>query len=290
MNARQQHSRPVAGPAPGPKGRPGVWRAPWLLGLMLAGCLSTDGSSAGLCRGGPCDKEVDPPTLIEGGGVADLGVADGPLPADGAAGDAAAALAPLTVTVGVNGLCGPNRYGKIVSAPPGIDCGAPDATRCTAAFPVGTRVTLTSVPLPGARFDRWSAGCSGVAPSCAIDLMGATTVIGSFAGVHGLVLTVGNPGGGGYVAVSPPGFAPSYTMPGWTCGGNPLVQCCALYEPGTEVTLTARPAGNVRFDGWEGACTGLANPCKVTINGRVLVTARLPRSMVSREEAPPLVE
>ena len=53
------------------------------------------------------------------------------------------------------------------------------------------------------------------------------------------------------------------------CGGR----CAASYGRGTVVTLTARPEGDARFEGWEGACSGTSS-CAVTIDAAKTVTAR----------------
>jgi hypothetical protein len=65
--------------------------------------------------------------------------------------------APLTVTV-----TGP---GTVTSTPAGIDCG----TGCSRSFGIGTVVTLTATPAPGAIFIGWSGEtCSGTS-TCVVD-------------------------------------------------------------------------------------------------------------------------
>jgi hypothetical protein len=69
----------------------------------------------------------------------------------------------MVSTVGTGG-------GQIISDPPGIAC--PGA--CTARFPAGTQVTLTSTPSPGSGFAAWSGACSG-ANECVITLTETST-------------------------------------------------------------------------------------------------------------------
>jgi hypothetical protein len=55
---------------------------------------------------------------------------------------------------------------------------------------------------------------------------------------------------------------------GINCGGD----CSQGYASGTSVTLTATPAADSSFAGWDGDCSGTA-PCTVTMNGSRSVTA-----------------
>src|SRR5207249_4337000 len=56
---------------------------------------------------------------------------------------------------------------------------------------------------------------------------------------------------------------------GIDCGST----CAAAFSSGTVVTLTAQPSANSVFGGWSGACAGQANPCTVTVNAAMSVTA-----------------
>jgi len=57
---------------------------------------------------------------------------------------------------------------------------------------------------------------------------------------------------------------------GISCGAD----CSQLYNSGTVVTLTARPAFGSVFVRWDGACSGiLVNTCTVNMTGDRSVTA-----------------
>ena len=57
--------------------------------------------------------------------------------------------------------------GTVVTSPAGIDCGA----ECTAVFPSGTSVTVTTVDGYRARFSGWSGDCSGTT-ACVLSMTG----------------------------------------------------------------------------------------------------------------------
>ena len=65
---------------------------------------------------------------------------------------------------------------RITSAPAGIDCG----DICTAAFELGTIVTLTATPDPGWTFSGWAGACDGSA-GCVVTVDGGKSVTASFA-------------------------------------------------------------------------------------------------------------
>jgi probable HAF family extracellular repeat protein len=53
---------------------------------------------------------------------------------------------------------------------------------------------------------------------------------------------------------------------------NCSASCSETFQKGAKVTLTASPKNGVVFVGWSGACSG-SDPCAVTMNGNVSVTA-----------------
>jgi hypothetical protein len=65
--------------------------------------------------------------------------------------------------------------GTVITSPAGIDCGAD----CTAVFPSGTSVTVSTVDGYRARFAGWSGDCSGTT-SCVLTMTGDHAVQATF--------------------------------------------------------------------------------------------------------------
>ncbi|ABS26254.1 M6 family metalloprotease domain-containing protein [Anaeromyxobacter sp. Fw109-5] len=65
--------------------------------------------------------------------------------------------------------------GRVVSAPPGIDCGS----TCSATYASAMDVTLTAEPDPGSRFDGWAGACVGTG-DCALRVSGEVAVTARF--------------------------------------------------------------------------------------------------------------
>ena len=153
--------------------------------------------------------------------------------------------------------------GKVVSSPPGIDCGA----SCSALFSAGAVVTLTAVPNSDSVFSGWAGGCAGMDP-CSLSMTVnrfATAVFSLEASptpsaVPQYALAVSKGGtGSGVITSTPSGIA---------CGAA----CIASYPAGTTVSLTAAPSPDAVFAGWLGACSGVG-PCTVTMTMNQSVSA-----------------
>ena len=121
----------------------------------------------------------------------------------------------------------------------------------------GTKSPLTVINLvPGLAYScsvtaRNSVGVSAPSAAVSITPMATTTY-------H--LLTVAT-SGVGTVASTPTGI---------NCGNT----CSAIYAVKTVVTLKAVPGLNKKFSGWNGACTGTALTCSVTMEGARSVGAR----------------
>jgi Divergent InlB B-repeat domain len=143
--------------------------------------------------------------------------------------------------------------GTVTSSPAGIDCGA----TCSASFTTGSSVALTATPSPGSRFGSWSGACSGTSTTCNVTMNTAKSVTANFIAQHQLTVSKS---GSGTVTSNPSGI---------NCGAT----CSALYDQGTQVTLSATPASGYRFSGWSGAgCSGTGS-CVVTMDAAKSVTA-----------------
>jgi RHS repeat-associated protein/uncharacterized repeat protein (TIGR02543 family) len=161
-------------------------------------------------------------------------------------------LIPETLTTTKTG----NGAGTIASLQTGIDCG----TTCSAVYDWGTSVTLAVTPAVGSVFNGWSGACTGTDTTCTVTMDQLQAVNADFTLIK-LPLTTAKTGSGtGTVTSVPAGIA---------CGAT----CSALYDWGTQVTLTATPSADSLFNGWTGACTGTAATCTVTVDQAQNVTA-----------------
>ena len=158
---------------------------------------------------------------------------------------------PPTLTVSLAGA----GSGSVTSNPVGINCGSD----CTEDFAEDTVVTLTATPHTGSTFSGWSGACTNSSGVCVVTMAVAKSVTATFT-LKTYALTVSLAGtASGSVTSSPVGI---------NCGSD----CSETYNYGTVVTLTATAGENALFDGWSGACTGMAQ-CVVTIDEAKNVTA-----------------
>src|SRR5207302_286802 len=140
-------------------------------------------------------------------------------------------------------------FGRVTSAPPGIDCGS----SCVSNFTPGTTVTLTAAPDPGSIFSGWALGCTG-SGTCTVTILSNTFVDAVFDAQQGqrpqlAVVPMGT--GSGTVTSSDGGI---------NCGTT----CNATYDTGTVVTLTAAPAAGSTFGGGGCGCAGTSPTSPMT--------------------------
>ncbi len=156
--------------------------------------------------------------------------------------------------------------GTVTSSPAGIDCGSD----CEEEYDEGTAVTLTGAAGPNSKAVSWT-GCDSVdgESKCHVTMTSAREVTATFA-LEQRLLTIKKAGTGtGKVSSSPAGI---------DCGST----CSALFDHGTEVTLTAKADPGSIFKGWSGAgCSGTAT-CKVTMSEAKEASAEF-----AKEEAAP---
>lgn len=161
-------------------------------------------------------------------------------------------------TVNVNVI---NGSGSVTSDPPRIQC--PDA--CAANFNIGSEITLTAIPDPGAQFDGWvtTAFCPDAAsPTCTFTVGPVQTITVSFipAPDPDRTLTV-TLNGQGSVTSSPAGI---------DCGPT----CIADFLTNDRVMLTAIPDPGWLFEGWGGDCAGTDPNCLAVMSVDKSVEAR----------------
>jgi hypothetical protein len=141
--------------------------------------------------------------------------------------------------------------GLVTSTPAGIRCGG----TCSAAFPVGTVVTLTASALAGTgvTFANWEGACSGTEPTCVLTMNELQVAWPRWeASAQRETLAVKKLGAGRGVVISEDG--------GIDCGTT----CTEGLVAGVEITLTATAASGSYFVGWGGACAGESPTCVLT--------------------------
>jgi hypothetical protein len=152
--------------------------------------------------------------------------------------------------------------GTVFSAPAGIDCG----TDCSVSYPSGTGVTLAAISGPGSAFTGWTGTpCAGRGNPCTLTMTSHTSVIASFATAFTLNV--------GVVSSDPDGGSVTSSPAGISCPAD----CQESYPADAVISLTATPAANFVFDGWQGACAGAGNPCSVTLTANVTAVASFRR-------------
>jgi len=151
----------------------------------------------------------------------------------------------------------------------GINCG----TDCTESLAANTTVTLTATPAANFTFAGWD-GCTSSNNVCQITLNADKSVTAKFIQTtppSQYLLSVNKQGEG---LVSGTGI---------DCGTD----CTESLAANTTVTLTATPAANFTFAGWDG-CTSSNNVCQITLNAAKSVTAKFMGDKPEPPECAPL--
>ena len=130
----------------------------------------------------------------------------------------------LTTWAQVSVSLGGSGAGRVISAPPGIDCGG----SCSAAFGTGTEVTLTATATAGSRFAGWSGACTGTS-SCVVSVDGAKSVAAQFDRVY-----------------APPSVRAVTPRIGPTAGGTVITIAGRDFQAGAKVTVGG-VAATVKF-------------------------------------------
>lgn len=146
--------------------------------------------------------------------------------------------------------------GLVTSTPQGLACGI----TCTVQLEHGTPVSLTATAAVSSTFTGWQGACSGAAPVCALIIDRGQQVTATFA-LNAYDLTVVKTGQGAGVVTSLPA--------GLDCG----LTCTVSAAHGAVITLTATPDPLARFIGWQGACSGTAMTCTMSLTTSQTVTA-----------------
>jgi hypothetical protein len=214
---------------PGAQGEQGIQGEPGPQGPAGEGLASVDDLEGTTCRAGnPLEGVLH--VAYGTGGVVTMTC----VPSE---------LADLAVTKSGGGA------GTVSSSPAGITCG----TTCTAAFPLGTLVTLTASPQPGNGFAGWT-GCSSTGPTCSVTMGVDRAVTARFEPLTTVSVTVSNTDTNPFAAFG----TTSVTGPNnFTCSltGDGSRTCTLFGVPaGAGLTLSANPGSGNHFVSWTGQC------------------------------------
>ena len=176
----------------------------------------------------------------------------------------AAAQTMYTLTISPRSLYG-NVWGDAQFATGNaIDCGE-KKTKCSASFPAGTTVMLTSLSnVVGGQWSRWAGACNGRGNSCVVVMDGNKTVEPKFDEwgaytlnvEHSNLARVDAPAVAGSVQI----LCGSYRRGNSTAGGG---YCSAKRTKTIETVLTAMVSDGYVFKGWTGPCASQGNPCRI---------------------------
>lgn len=162
---------------------------------------------------------------------------------------------PLSLTVGVD-TGGGRGNGRIVSEPPGIDCG----DICQASFPIGTTVTLHAIADDDSFAFEWRGVCDLQASECTLVLDSDLTAFHSFSKASTLTLQIRGDGNGRVVS----------NVPGLDCSED----CSVAFSERLQPTLTATPVPGSVFLGWSTLCfTNTDDPCPVSTTGPLTLSS-----------------
>ncbi len=137
---------------------------------------------------------------------------------------------------------------------------SPVPNASAARYRAGTKVTLTALPTAGYAVLSWGGACAGSVNVCEVIADSDKNLRVTFAQV---VISVNGRSvdsnliavTGGLVNVSPAPDAPA-----------------GRFTAGNVVTLTAQPNPGMKFKAWTGACAGVGEVCKLTMDGAKQVT------------------
>jgi uncharacterized repeat protein (TIGR02543 family) len=164
-------------------------------------------------------------------------------------GDATGTTNPLPVTMDANKTITANftTYAMTTQALP-AGAGAVARSPNLPSYPPGTQVTLTATGQNGFAFLNWSGDASGTTNPLIVTMDGAKNITANFNG-YSVTITIA-PTGSGLVTKNP----------------NQ-----AVYQPGTQLTLTA--GGGFPFTGWSGDLVSSTNPVTITVDANKNITA-----------------
>jgi hypothetical protein len=140
-----------------------------------------------------------------------------------------------------------------------IDCGsAPQGSACTWTALTGSTLTVRQTPAPDSIFTGWGGSCAGTGVVCTTVVDIDRSVSAAWTASTGVILTVSVSAGG------------TVSGAGIDCPST----CTATEALNSTVLLTAAPAQDHVFTGWDGACSGSATTCAVLMSEAMSVSAK----------------
>ena len=146
--------------------------------------------------------------------------------------------------------------GKIISQPPGIDCGGGDGKiDCSADFSSGIDVTLTATASTKYTLGDWEEDCAGyLLTTCTLTMDENKTVTKLFSTIL-YTLTITKPTNS-TITSDPAGI---------NCGDSNTT-CEAQFGENTDVTLMATTKVGYTLGAWGGACSSATTRARCTVN------------------------
>jgi hypothetical protein len=126
----------------------------------------------------------------------------------------------------------------------------------TKHYVAGTNVELTAEPAEDYQFIAWSGDAAGSEETIEVAIDSSKMVTATFTPDCFRLTTAIDPPGSGSLGIDPPP----------DCAGD-------MYSAGTQVRLTADPAGGKIFSNWSGGALGSTNPLTVTLDTDLSITA-----------------
>jgi hypothetical protein len=131
----------------------------------------------------------------------------------------------------------------------GIPAGGGDINPSSGTYDSGVEVTIRAIPASGYRFDHWAGNTSGTSPIVQLVMDGDKDIIAYFTRTYTLS-----------VSCTPPGSGTVNTSGG-------------IYDEGKQVTLTATPSKNYKFDGWSGDASSSSSNLTITMTSNKAIVA-----------------
>jgi hypothetical protein len=130
-----------------------------------------------------------------------------------------------------------------------IPAGGGDINPSSGTYDSGVEVTIYAISASGYRFDHWAGNTSGTLPVIQLIMDGDKDIVAYFTRTYTLSISCMPLGGGTVNIVS------------------------GTYDEGKQVTLTATPSRNYKFDGWSGDISSSSSNLTITMTSNKAIVA-----------------